>query len=82
VPIQFTATPATAGSLQDEVEELEKQRIRMALAECGNNQVKTARKLGLSRQGLINKLKRYQLAGPLLGDAIADESSQGDSPDE
>ena len=49
-------------SLQDDVEELEKLRIRAALAACGSNQVKTARKLGLSRQGLINKLKRYGVA--------------------
>jgi Nif-specific regulatory protein len=81
-PMPFTAPPATARSLQDDVEELEKQRIRMALAECGNNQVRTARKLGLSRQGLINKLKRYQLAGPLLNDAAGDESLAEDSAEE
>ena len=51
-------------SLPDEVEELEKLRIREALSACGYNQVRTARKLGLSRQGLINKLKRYNITAP------------------
>lgn len=62
------APPPPAGGpargLQEEVEELEKQRIREALAGCGYNQVRTARRLGLSRQGLINKLKRYNIAAP------------------
>lgn len=54
-------------SLPEEVEELEKVRIREALSACRFNQVRTARKLGLSRQGLINKLKRYGINAP--GDA-------------
>jgi DNA-binding protein Fis len=32
------------------------------LAATGNNQQKAARSLGLSRQGLINKMKRFGLA--------------------
>jgi Nif-specific regulatory protein len=48
-------------SLPEMVERLERERIREALEACGYNQVKTARRLGLSRQGLINKLKRYGL---------------------
>ncbi len=58
------AARASAKSLQEDVEELEKQRIREVLAACGFNQVRTARQLGLSRQGLINKLKRYNIAAP------------------
>ena len=58
------AAAAPARSLQEEVEELEKHRIRDVLAQCGFNQVRTARQLGLSRQGLINKLKRYNIAAP------------------
>jgi Nif-specific regulatory protein len=65
---------ATALSLPEEVEELEKVRIRAALSACGQNQVRTARKLGLSRQGLINKLKRYGLAA--TGDST-DEREEG-----
>jgi Nif-specific regulatory protein len=69
--------PETALSLPQEVEELEKVRIREALAACGQNQVRTARKLGLSRQGLINKLKRYGIVP--LGDA-GDERDE-DAPE-
>jgi Nif-specific regulatory protein len=52
-------------SLGEEVEALEKTRIREALSSCGFNQARTARKLGLSRQGLINKLKRYGITAPV-----------------
>ncbi len=74
-----SAVPPAAGSmvplsLPDEVEALEKVRIREALLACGFNQVRTARKLGLSRQGLINKLKRYGITAP--GDA-ADGEEEG-----
>jgi DNA-binding NtrC family response regulator len=66
--------PATARSLPGEVEELERVRIREALSACGQNQVRTARKLGLSRQGLINKLKRY---GITAAADTADEQEEG-----
>ena len=45
----------------DAVEELEKELITDALEACRNNQLRTAAKLGLSRQGLIKKMKRYGL---------------------
>ncbi len=32
------------------------------LQATGNNQQKTAKALGLSRQGLINKMKRYKMS--------------------
>lgn len=35
--------------------------LRMALAECGGNQVKTANRLGISRNGLRAKMKTYGL---------------------
>jgi Nif-specific regulatory protein len=66
----FRPTTTTAHSLPEQVEELEKMRIREALSACNQNQVRTARKLGLSRQGLINKLKRY---GIIAAGDIADE---------
>ena len=55
--------PASAPvvSLKNAVAELERQLIVEALRATGNNQLKTAKALGLSRQGLINKLKRYRL---------------------
>jgi two-component system NtrC family response regulator len=43
------------------VTELEKQMIREALQTCKHNQLQAARRLGLSRQGLIKKMKRYSL---------------------
>jgi DNA-binding NtrC family response regulator len=54
-----TSAPEPSGRLQQELEGLEQRRIVEALAAAGNNQQRTARALGLSRQGLINKLKRY-----------------------
>ncbi|MCL4795828.1 MAG: sigma-54-dependent Fis family transcriptional regulator [Bryobacteraceae bacterium] len=63
-----SARPAAPGSLPDEVESLERRRIAEMLAACGYNQQKTARQLGLSRQGLINKVKRYGIATNAAGD--------------
>ena len=50
----------TAGpTLKSAVAELERRMLAEALASTGNNQQQAARLLGLSRQGLINKMKRY-----------------------
>jgi Nif-specific regulatory protein len=57
------AAGGEARTLAEQVEQLERARIHEVLEGCGYNQVKTARRLGLSRQGLINKLKRYGLQG-------------------
>ena len=43
--------------------DLEKGLIVEALQGTRNNQQQAARLLGLSRQGLINKMKRYAIAG-------------------
>lgn len=48
-----------SNGLLRELEELERRRIQEALTANANNQQRTAKVLGLSRQGLINKLKRY-----------------------
>ena len=51
-----------AGSnLHDAVSDLEAAMISEALAAHKNNQFQAAQALGLSRQGLINKIKRYGL---------------------
>jgi Nif-specific regulatory protein len=50
---------AAGRSLKQAVEELEKRLIGDALRQCEGNQVQTAKTLGLSRQGLIKKIKRY-----------------------
>jgi transcriptional regulator with GAF, ATPase, and Fis domain len=49
-------------SLKAALEELEQHMIQEALIASGYNQVQSARRLGLSRQGLIKKLKRYGIA--------------------
>ncbi|MBL0159158.1 MAG: sigma-54-dependent Fis family transcriptional regulator [Bryobacterales bacterium] len=54
-----SVTPEPPSGLQQELEALERRRIQDALAANANNQQRTAKALGLSRQGLINKLKRY-----------------------
>ena len=49
-------------SLKAAVGQLERQMILDALAVTRNNQQQAARNLGLSRQGLINKMKRYAIS--------------------
>ena len=41
----------------------ELRMIQDALASTGHNQQQAAKVLGLSRQGLINKMKRYAIPG-------------------
>lgn len=48
-------------SLKDAIEELERKLIMDSMEATGWNQTQTAKDLGLSRQGLIKKLKRYNL---------------------
>ena len=60
-PDQPPAKRATAQSLKRAVEELERKMIAEALQGTRNNQQQAAKLLGLSRQGLINKMKRYSI---------------------
>ena len=48
-------------SLPDAVEQLERRLIEEALRNSGGNKQKAAQVLGLSRQGLIKKLKRLSV---------------------
>ena len=48
-------------TLKDQVESLEKQLVGRALTRNRWNQSRTANELGLSRVGLANKIKRYNL---------------------
>jgi DNA-binding NtrC family response regulator len=50
-------TPVT--SLPAAIEQFERQLIEQALRECGGTKQRAAQRLGLSRQGLIKKIKRY-----------------------
>ena len=62
-----TASPAarTADgkpqSIKNRVTSLEIQMIRDAMSQAGNDKRRAAKMLGLSHQGLLNKLKRYGL---------------------
>jgi transcriptional regulator with PAS, ATPase and Fis domain len=53
--------PSSSHDLKRAVEQLERSMIQSAMVECHNNQLQAARLLGISRQGLIKKLKRYSL---------------------
>jgi DNA-binding NtrC family response regulator len=48
-------------ALKDAVGELEKRRIAEVLETCQQNQLQAAKQLGLSREGLIKKMRRYGL---------------------
>jgi DNA-binding NtrC family response regulator len=63
VPDQPPIRTAPAKSLKSAVEELERRMIVDALEGTRNNQQQASRVLGLSRQGLINKMKRYAIGG-------------------
>ena len=62
-PEQAPSKPVRVQSLKKAVADLEKGMIVEALQGTRNNQQQAARLLGLSRQGLINKMKRYAIAG-------------------
>ncbi|MFO0628542.1 MAG: sigma-54 dependent transcriptional regulator [Polyangiales bacterium] len=47
--------------LRDEVARFERALLRKALAACGGNQSEAARRLGVSRMTLLDKLKRHGL---------------------
>jgi len=53
---------ATAGTLAEQVEALERRLIDQARTATGGNKSKMARLLGLSREGLRKKMARYRLA--------------------
>jgi DNA-binding NtrC family response regulator len=56
---------AVRGRFKDAVARLEKEMLEEALEAVHSNQVKAAQALGLSRQGLINKMKRYGISSPV-----------------
>jgi Nif-specific regulatory protein len=54
-------TPGAEDTIQAVVERLEKQMITEALQKSNGNRTHAARKLGLTRQGLLNKIARYKI---------------------
>jgi transcriptional regulator with PAS, ATPase and Fis domain len=61
-----TAAPRPSGSLQEDLDKFERQRIVDALAECDGNQTKAAALLGMSRTTLIERIRAYGLPRPRL----------------
>jgi DNA-binding NtrC family response regulator len=54
-------TPGRMVSLKEALEDVERRLIADTMRSVNNNQLRAAKALGLSRQGLINKLNRYHL---------------------
>jgi Nif-specific regulatory protein len=51
-----------SGSLKEAVRQVERQMIEQALTEAGGNRSQAAKILGLSRQGLLNKISTYNIS--------------------
>ena len=71
-PVQMTggAIDPKGRSLHQAVDELEQRMIKETLLACRFNQVQTAKRLGLSRQGLIKKIKRHNIQVDHLRDEV------------
>jgi len=68
--------------LHAETRALEERRLREALDRAHGNKTRAARVLGLSRQGLLKKLKRYGLLEEALaGDGLPGEAFAGEEDD-
>jgi Nif-specific regulatory protein len=52
---------AASGTLKEAIERMEAQMIRTTLAVCAGNRSKAAKALGISRQGLLNKIAAYAI---------------------
>ncbi|MEJ2282709.1 MAG: helix-turn-helix domain-containing protein [Desulfobacterales bacterium] len=48
-------------TLQEVTEQIERQMVTRALRQTGGNRSQAARNLGLTRQGLLNKIARYKI---------------------
>lgn len=51
----------TKGTVQEITDRMEQTLVKEALEETGGNRTRAAQKLGLSRRGLLNKIRRYGL---------------------
>lgn len=58
--VRETVTPSE-GTLTEVIERIERRMIEETLRRCDGNKSKTARCLGISRRGLLNKLERYKI---------------------
>ncbi|HYG67456.1 MAG TPA: helix-turn-helix domain-containing protein, partial [Anaeromyxobacteraceae bacterium] len=60
---ELDGPPEGALSLREHLEAVERGLVARTLAATGGNQSEAARRLGLSRSALIDRLKKYGLAG-------------------
>ena len=51
----------SAATLKEATAQVERQMIQDALRKTGGNRSQAARDLGLTRQGLLNKIARYEI---------------------
>jgi transcriptional regulator with PAS, ATPase and Fis domain len=75
-PTSLDPEPRSAHGLHAETRALEERRLRETLERTRWNKSRAARSLGLSRQGLLKKLRRYGLAaeGEVVDEIAGDES--------
>jgi transcriptional regulator with GAF, ATPase, and Fis domain len=71
------AAAAAARGLHAETRALEERRLREALERARWNKSQAARSLGLSRQGLLKKLRRYGLTAEESSTIVLDASGGG-----
>ena len=64
-PAQPAAAPA--GTIRDAFAEVERERILQVMEQCGGNQSRAARVLGISRTTLIKRLEAYGYVRPRKG---------------
>ena len=70
---------ASAPSLTDDLDAVERDHIIRVLAEERGNKRATAERLGLSRRTLYRRLERHQLLDPR--DGAVQRAGQGDAPE-
>jgi DNA-binding NtrC family response regulator len=72
LPSKMASTPPAASKpeldpraqLLQQIEEVERARVKDALARCGGNQTQAAELLGISRRTLVTRLAQYDLPRP------------------
>ncbi|MGA8020175.1 MAG: sigma 54-interacting transcriptional regulator, partial [Desulfobacterales bacterium] len=60
-PEKEAAVPTEGLTLQKAIEQMERQMVAHALEAAKGNRSQAARDLGLTRQGLLNKINRYKI---------------------
>ena len=60
-PAKEATVPTEGLTLQKAIEQMERQMVAHALEVAKGNRSQAARDLGLTRQGLLNKINRYNI---------------------